>query len=276
METNFNSTFRGLSYSQWLKKLGISYLGNSTASKKEKLSLKKGCRTYMLYLAPYNMSGYQVCPNGKYCKDLCLNGSGQNKADELARGVYGSKINQARIKRTKLFFEDRELFMFLLIHELCVTKLKAFKENNKFAVRLNGTSDLSPVIFRYENKCILDIFKDVQFYDYTKVANRLELSLNKKNYDLTLSYNGYNWDDCEKFLNNGGKVAVVFEKNMPKKFHGFIVNDANNYDMRFMDNKGEICGLTFHRTASTYKDGKYIGVGDSQFIVKENNEYCEY
>lgn len=268
--------FQGLSYNQWLKRLGIAYLGGVCNSAKEMKSLKNGCLTYMLYLAPSNLSGYQTCPNDKYCKDLCLNGSGHNKIEKLANNNEGlSKIDKGRIKRTKLFYENRELFMFLLCHEIEKYCAKANLNNLSFAVRLNGTSDLSPLLFQINGINILDYYHNIQFYDYTKVKNRFNIK--KSNYDLTFSFNGHNWEDCEEVLNNNGKIAVVFDGLLPKKFHGYKVNNANNYDMRFLDNPKEICGLSYHRVANNYdKQGNYIGFGDTEFIVKETDKYSEF
>ena len=56
-----------------------------------------------------------------------------------------------------------------------------------FSVRLNGTSDLSPEQFHLEGVNILEIFPEVQFYDYTKVYKRIELTKKYTNYDITFS-----------------------------------------------------------------------------------------
>ena len=141
-----------------------------------------------------------------------------------------------------------------------------------FAVRLNGTSDLSPEIMRKHNKNILELFPDVQFYDYTKVYNRIKLMDFYPNYDVTFSYDGYNWDKCEEFLKNGGKVAVVFDsKTMPKTYKGYNVVDANGYDMRYLDPKGCIMGLEFHRVVDD--NNKIINMDnvDNPFVVKTEN-----
>jgi hypothetical protein len=111
----------------------------------------------------------------------------------------------------------------------------------------------------------------VQFYDYTKVPNRLKLMNIYPNYDLTFSYDGYNWDVCEAFLNDNGKVAVIFDsKTMPKYYKGYKVIDANEYDMRYLDPKGCIMGLEFHPIV---KNGKVIYANDidDQFVVKTEN-----
>jgi hypothetical protein len=154
----------------------------------------------------------------------------------------------------------------------------------EFSVRLNGTSDLSPVLFKdpETGKNLLELFPDVQFYDYTKVYNRIKLMQQYPNYDLTLSYNGYNWDECEKFLNAGGKVAVVFfDERLPKSFHGFPIVDGNTYDMRYLDPAKHIVGLHYHKTANDYyvdeKDGiRKFRVPDTPFVVKVNDPNVDW
>lgn len=271
-------------YGKTLEGYGISYLGSVAQSMKMRLSYENGTMTYCLYLAPADMSGYNVCPNSQYCRQFCLNGSGQNKCDELSRGVEGSKINQSRIKKTKMFYEDRATFMRLLIHELNRYQRRAKKLGMEFSVRLNGTSDLSPLAFRdpETGKNILELFPDVQFYDYTKVPTRIKLMQQYPNYDLTLSYNGYNWEECEKFLKEGGKVAVVFfDEKLPKSFHGYPIVDANGYDMRYLDPASSIMGLHYHKTANDYyidpKDGiRKFRVPDTPFVVKVNDPNVDW
>ena len=268
-------------YGKALKSVGFNYLGGLKHSTKMMKSYAHNVATYCVYLAPANMAGrtkkgsrINVCPMSAHCKDLCLNSAGHNKADILSNGknnVKRSNINISRVKKTKLFYNDRDLYMNILIHE--INKDRAYAERNgmEFSVRLNGTSDLSPEIMKKNGKNILDIFPDVQFYDYTKVYNRTKLMKFYPNYDITFSYDGYNWDDCEKFLNDGGKVAVVFDsKTMPKTYKGYKVIDANGYDMRYLDPKGCIMGLEFHPIA---KDGKvvYAKDVDTQFVVKTAN-----
>ena len=84
---------KDMSYTAFKKIFHVSYLGGVSTSHKLDLSEKAGVLTYGLYLAPWNMSGHQVCAGGAHCHEFCLNGSGQNKIDELARGRELSKIN---------------------------------------------------------------------------------------------------------------------------------------------------------------------------------------
>ena len=239
-----------------LEKYGISYLGNVSQSMKLRLSEEHGVLTYGIYLAPANLSGYEVCPVSKFCREHCLNGSGNNKVEKLGGK---NRIEQSRIKKTRMFFENREDFMRIVIWEIQKAQRKAQRMNLGFAVRLNCTSDISPEDFVLDGKCILEIFPNIQFYDYTKVPKRFALLRKYHNYDLTYSYNGHNKCVCEKILKDGGRVAVVFSrlKPMPQTLWGYNVFNANGYDMRFMDGNG-IAGLTYHPVANDYKSGKFV------------------
>lgn len=268
MKNNFSKT-------SVYKQLGISYLAGLSQSAKMNKSFENGTLTLCLYLAPSIMSGYNVCPKSDMCKDLCLNGSGRNKMDIMGRGFENSSINISRIKKTKFFYENRELFMLTLIAEIQNGYQKACTLGMDFSVRLNGTSDLSPLTFKHPNVFngmnILEIFPNIQFYDYTKVFNRIKIAQQYPNYDITFSFDGTNWNECEEYLKMGGKVAVVFDtETMPKSFHGYPLHDANEYDMRYLDPAKHIMYLHYHRTANNYKSGKYQKP-NSPFVITDDN-----
>jgi len=263
------------SYSAALRECGFSYLGNVSHSMKVKLSEKNGVLTYCIYLAPADMSGYNVCPVSKWCKRFCLNGSGHNK---LEKRCGKNRIETARIKKTRLFFENREMFMRILVHEIKKWERYAKEHGLAFAVRLNGTSDISPEDFVLDGKNILEIFSNVQFYDYTKVVNRLRLLKKYDNYDLTYSWNGHNAGCARKFLEHGGRVAVVFanQHKLPKKFMGYDVVDGNTHDIRYTDPSSVIVGLHFHTTDANYdKDGNYIEP-NADFVVPDSSALCQW
>lgn len=271
-------------YGKALNEVGVNYLGGVRHSAKMNYSYNKGTLTYCLYLAPSTMAyGYKTtCPNDKYCKDFCLNGAGRNKGDILHNGIKESNINISRIKKTKLFYENRDLFMQILIHEIKKAKRQAEAQKMEFSVRLNGTSDLSLLAFKYKGKCILEWFPNVQFYDYTKVASRFNLCKDFPNYDLTLSYNGHNWGDCKEVLENGGKVAVVFSSNIqPKLFGGYNVENGNEDDMRYLNSPKSIIYLHYHPTANDYKYNsktkkrEYVAP-KTEFVIKEHDIRCMY
>lgn len=272
-----------LSYTATKKALNISYFGGVSTSHKLELSEISGTLTYGLYLAPWTMSGRNTCPGGKYCHKFCLNGSGQNKIDELARGRELSKINISRVKKTRLFYENRPLFMRALIHEIRRAKDHAAAVGMPFAVRLNCTSDISPEKFidPETGLNILQLFSDVTFYDYTKVPSRAKLLEKYDNYDLTFSYDGHNIDKAKEFLNAGGRVAVVFYRQnvLPVSFAGFPVIDGNKYDMRFLDPGRVVVGLFYHTTASNYKTVNGVRVyqaPENDFVVFPENDLVKY
>ena len=260
------------SYAKAKRDLNLSYLGDTACSVKLLHSLENlNISTYGIYLAPADLSGYNVCPNSESCKELCLFGSGHNKLSILAGN---NKLVNTRIKKTKLFFENRELFMQILIHEITAAKSKAEKKGHKFAVRINCTSDLNISLLNYEGKNICDIFPDVQFYDYTKVFKHLDNLEKFPNYDLTYSYNGYNWALCEKALERNVRVAVVFEKELPKTYHGYTVINGDKYDARYFDEKNVIVGLKYKTVANNYKDHKFVAP-KTPFVVPIDSEFCE-
>jgi hypothetical protein len=253
------------------KVTGLSYLGSVASSSKIAKGLKYNEMTYILYLAPAEQSGYNVCPGSTAeCREACLTESGHNRID-----VKKNAINKARIKKTKLFFEQREFFMGWLVAEISKAKADAIAKGFTFSVRLNGTSDIQPTLFKFNGKVIFDIFNEVTFYDYTKVANRFKLLDKYSNYDLTYSFSGYNMlQSLELLENNKGRVAMVFEgKQLPISFMGYKVIDGDAYDMRHLDETGVIVGLKFKfvRTKIDTAHNKFIIPMDSKFSVYDVN-----
>lgn len=254
--------------SQAKKLTGLSYIGSVNSSSKIAKGLKYNESTYILYLAPAKLSGYEVCPmRTDECTAACLNESGRNKID-----IHKNQINKARIKKTKLFFEDREFFMGWLIYEIGKEKANAERKGMRFSVRLNGTSDLDPTTFKLDNKNILEWFPDVTFYDYTKISKRFRLLEKYPNYDLTYSFSGYNMMDCFTLLKEGkGRVAMVFEgKQLPTKWSGYNVIDGDAYDMRYLDEENVIVGLKFKKVRNK------IDTANNKFIIPMNSPYSVY
>jgi hypothetical protein len=211
---------------------------------KHKKSIKYGELTYSLYLAPAKTSGYEVCTGRTAeCSKFCLNESGLNT---MTQNIKGDVINHSRITKTRLFFEDREFFMNMMIAEINSGITKARKLGYEFSVRLNNTSDISPLDFNLNGQNILEIFPDIKFYDYSKVKTRFELLKQYPNYDLTYSYTGYNLTECQQMLSNKINVAVVFKK-VPDTFMNYPVMDGDLNDLRYRDLKGVVIGLLYKR-----------------------------
>ena len=71
---------------------------------------KVGVLTGILYMAPYNLSGKNVCPAAsKGCAAACLNTAG--------RGAM-NVVQAARLKKTRRFFSNRDIFLFQLCDEI--------------------------------------------------------------------------------------------------------------------------------------------------------------
>lgn len=244
----------------------FAYIGGVNLTAKIAHGKEYGIDTYTLYFAPYKLSGHNVCAKAtKECIMGCLNTSGRVKMDKK------NMIVNARTNRTIAFYEQREKFMTLMLHEITLAKNRAKRKGNIFAVRLNGTSDLSPEIFKAFGQNILQLMPDTQFYDYTKVLNRTKLTEKYPNYDLSFSYTGYNWHECLEALNSNVRVTVIFDvkkgKALPKTFNGYNVIDGDIVDYRPMDDKNVIVGLRWKNIANT-KDN--VTIRNSAFVVKVN------
>ena len=264
-----NMSMKFTTISSAKKLTGLSYLGSVASSSKIAKGLQYNEMTYILYLAPANQSGYNVCPmSTEECRTACLTESGHNRID-----VKKNAINKARIAKTKLFFEQRDFFMSWLVAEIEKAKYNAEQLGYTFSVRINGTSDIDLSTFKLGRKNILQLFDDVQFYDYTKVAKRFKMLDKYPNYDLTYSFSGHNMFQCLDLLDKKqGRVAMVFEgKVLPKSFMGYKVIDGDAYDMRYMDKQGVIVGLKFKKVRNKIDtaNNKFIIPMDSKFSVYE-------
>jgi hypothetical protein len=122
------------------------------------------------------------------------------------------------------------------------------------AVRLNATSDQPKMALRMAEQ-----FPNIQFYDYTKIKEVFDWSL-PKNYYPTFSRSETNWDECVEILDGGGNVAVVFT-NRPNYYKGHEVINGDESDLRFLDKRGVIVGL------SAKGKGKKDNTG---FVVRGN------
>ena len=187
-------------------------LGVGTSYKTIK-SEKVGVLTGILYMAPYNLSGKNVCPNASAgCAAACLNTSG--------RGAM-HVVQAARLKKTQRFFADRQQFLWDLVNEIRALKRKAQARGMKAAVRLNGTSDLPYEKYKIGDtgKNIMELFPDIQFYDYTKLETRITKGQLPANYHLTFSRAEDNDHKLDAVLEHTS-AAVVFSGELPATWRG--------------------------------------------------------
>ena len=229
-------------------------LTNPQANAKINKSTKEGFFTYGIHLAPFNLSGFNVCAwASEGCAESCLNTSGHGKFDS---------VQQARIKKTKWFYNDKENFMRQLVKEIGNAIKLSFKKGKTPTFRLNLTSDLAWESQKFNGVKLMEIFPDVQFYDYTKSVKRMEKYLAgkfPKNYHLTFSRSESNADEVEKVLSLGGNVAAVFRNALPKTWNGYKVINGDETDLRFLDKKNVIVGLVEKGLAKKDETGFVIG-----------------
>lgn len=211
----------------------LSISADSKTIKGEKI----GYLTGILYLAPANTTKYNTCSmaHKAQCAVACLYSAG--------RGAFNN-VQQSRIDKTLYFYEARDEFMATLFKNIKALIKKAESKGLKPLVRLNGTSDIRWENIPFEGATIFEAFPNVQFYDYTKDANRKDLPAN---YDLTFSYSGVESFKPYVFKaqSKGMRMAVVFRKesSIPTMFKGIQVVSGDNSDVRHLDDQGVIVGL---------------------------------
>ena len=196
------------------------------------------------------------------CRATCLNTSGRSqvKGTLTARNLSMYMIHRSRMGKTLRFFNDRKMYAEDLMHELMLLKKRAAKKGYKAVARLNGTSDVP-----WEKYIAMDIrIPEVQFYDYTKGYKRMLKFLAGElpdNYDLTFSYSEETTKrQVNTIIRKGGNVAVVFRKEIPKKFMGHKVITGMDHDFRYKDKKGRIVGLIARGRAKTDTTGFVVDV----------------
>ena len=239
-----------INISQAKKLTGLSYFGSINISAKLiKNQIVSKQLTYIVYMSPADLSGYNVCSHCTIeCKKRCLAFSGRSAMDILSGNNI---IQKCRIKKTRLFFEQRDFCLNWIIAEINYYKEKAKKLKYGFSIRLNGTSDINYNEILINGKSLFEIFPDVQFYDYTKNPNKF---INKPiNYHLTFSYSGRNLKHCLNLLNLGYNIAVVFstkkKEALPEYFLSHKVINGDLTDYRPADENNCIVGLRYKKIA---------------------------
>jgi hypothetical protein len=226
-------------YKLILKSLGLPYktiLGESSAKtiKGEKI----GYLTGIVYLKPDHI----ICSMAKLagCMHGCLESAG--------RGAFNS-VQQARIIKTRFYYDNQQAFLLSLAADVWSIERKAKKQGFNPLVRPNGTSDIPyENLIIWDGKNLFQLFPDVQFYDYTKHPARNLQGKTADNYDLTYSFSAITPKPITiKGLQNpnNSRVAVVFQKqaDIPEKFRGWNVIDGDNTDVRHIEPKRVVVAL---------------------------------
>ena len=208
----------------------------STANPKIQKGTKLGYLSFILHLAPADLSGKETCPKRTAgCTAACLNTAG--RGGMFRKGENTNMIQKARIRKTVQFFTDRDQFMKDLYQDIVKAKKFADKQGLIPVFRLNGTSDLSWEKYTVgtTDMNLFQLFPTVQFYDYTKVLGRKVAQY--PNYHLTFSKADGNDADVAEALMQGMSVVAVYDE-IPDG-----VPSADETDLRFLDAKGIMLGL---------------------------------
>lgn len=228
---------------------------------------KEGYLTGVLYLAPHSVAGKSLCTSStEECRKACLWSSGQ-------LGMPSGR--KATIARTVFLNHYPDKFMGLLLREIAKLERKAKRKGMKTAIRLNGTSDIAWESSKYGEFLQLasDLFPEVVFYDYTKHIGRCVNGYRRKkglnSYKLTFSYSGQNWAACEKALADGCNVAMCFADELPERYKGFKVINGDKNDLRFLDPKGVIVGLTYKLPKMLDARGTLPVIQVPNFVIQE-------
>jgi hypothetical protein len=144
----------------------------------------------------------------RQCASSCLVFSGRNLADD-----YNTVKKYAL---TQSLIHEPQAFTRMLVENIRIHRDRSFRANTMPLVRLNVFSDLPWELMAPE---LFDEFHDVQFYDYTKVANRET----PDNYDITFSFAGTAQNVAAmdfEITERGSRVAVVFAAIGMRKIDG--------------------------------------------------------
>lgn len=240
-----------------------------------------GVLTTGLNLAPHTtagLDGVDVCPNSSTeCRANCLgteSGGNRRFPHSLA----------SKMLRTHFLVKHPEEALRMLDEEVGANARRAAKAGLTPGFRLNITSDISwekaaPGLFHRH--------PDVQFYDYTKLANRVGHPNLPPNYHLTLSHTGTGHIESNdvavsKALHAGQTVAMVFSKSgkIPTHVedvqtgHRFPVVDGDKDDNTFDRHAeaGLVQGTPGHGVVSALKLKGVTAASAGHFVTPVDDD----
>lgn len=225
--------------------------------------------TLILYMAPHEVAvdGVNLCPaSTEGCRKDCLFHQG--------RARMFKEVNEARIRKAKMFIEDTFEFLAQLHAEINRAKRNAAKKGKRLAIRLNGTTDIHWV-------SVINAHPDVQFYDYTKTARGMSFArgLLPDNYHVTFSRSELNSNIAARVLRAGGNVAIVVDKGVKVDFSNPRLVDGDLHDARFLDGRSPEGLVVVLRAKGSLKgQGSETGfclnqAGFDKFIGEVSHDY---
>jgi hypothetical protein len=146
----------------------------------------------------WDVSPVNLCVgSSSECRKTCLVNCGQNAAD--------AHNDAMKLARTSWLLIEPEACARLLVDAVNKHGARCRKNGLRPFTRLNVLSDVPwELVFP---ELFTEFCPDMEFYDYTKVPDRVVPS----NYDLTFSYSGHNLEYCDHEIDeHGRRVAAVF------------------------------------------------------------------
>ena len=234
-----------------------------------------------------NLAKINLCKNATTgCSTACLYHQGAFKHALFQK----NKVKQARLKRTLKFLTQRDSFFEKLIKEIKALKRKAKRKELTPMLSLNGTSDIlwEKESFTYkekEYKNIMELFPEIDFFDYTKYDILKSRKKLPKNYHLTYSRAGTHrgkliddWTTLTTYLNKNINIAIVCTKTIKEKllenntYENYKIINGDLYhnrvkDKPLKDEKGTIILLEVNLKTD---------INSSGFILQTSEEIEEY
>lgn len=223
---------------------------------KTRKNSKIGILTGILYLAPANLSGSELCSSRtKGCTAACLWTSGH--------GAY-SNVKTARLRKTYVFLNEQEMFMDRISMDVDLLVEEAKDRDMRPAMRLNGTSDIAwETIPVGDHEHIFAAHPNVEAYDYTKVLARLPAIAGIPNYSVVFSRGESKKSqlDSDKALEMGVPITVVFDE-LPMVYKGMKVVNGDTDDWRpadilMADGRPTVIGL-IAKGKARYDDSGFV------------------
>lgn len=228
-----------------LKDLQISYFASVNSSQKIEKGKKQNFDTLVLYLSASKNAGVDLCKFASTgCRLACLVASGHALIEKRSGK---NKIDVSRIVKSWLAIYRKDIAETVLLAEIESAKKRAERKGRKFSVRLNGTSDID-----FYN--VINAYPNVQFYDYTKDPERVELA----NYHLTFSYSQASKariNHYKQAIQRGQSIAFpVIASEFEQACSLPDCYSMDETDLRFLDNAGKY-GILKAKVTENLKEG---------------------
>jgi hypothetical protein len=195
------------------------------------------------YAAPHTLGGVgNLCSHASIgCIMICL-------GDNSGQAAMSQAVKDSRIRKAQYFMKSRAEYMAEFAYHVQKLIDNAKKDGLKPAIRPNGSTDIAyegvaVTVNGVTYRNIMEAFPTIPFLDYTKNPNRFNRKL-PPNYHLTFSLSEKNEPIARSLLARGVNVAAIFDHGLPETYLGHPVIDGDKHDLRFLDPKGVVVGLS--------------------------------